>query len=91
MKEEKYFCDKCKKEVTHERDTCINVRIELRFPDRYYSSYRHESVKSLELCWDCAKNIGLKKIEPEEVKQTPPDIADKLYDILCDLGVQFES
>lgn len=57
MKQEKYFCDKCNKEITNMRDTCIKVEIIMRFPDKYYKSYRNEAVKSAELCWECAEKI----------------------------------
>lgn len=89
MKQEKYFCDKCGKEVTNNRDTCANIELRLKFPEKYYETYRQEAYKYLELCWECIEKLGLKKIEEKEKKQQVPDIGEKLYEILCDLGVNF--
>ena len=90
MKQEKYFCDKCGKEITNTRDTCASVELRLKFPDKYYETYRQEAWKNLELCWECIEKIGLKKIEDKQSKPKPPDINEKLYDILCELGVKFD-
>ncbi len=90
MKQEKYFCDKCNKEITHTRDTCANIELKLKFPEKYYAGYRNDACRVLELCWECIEKIGLKKIEDKQEKPKPPDIGDKLYEILCDLGVKFE-
>lgn len=90
MKQEKYFCDKCGKEITNKRDTCANIEIRLKFPEKYYGAYRNEAWENLELCWECIEKFGFKKIEEPQAKLKPPDINEKLYDILCELGVKFQ-
>lgn len=92
MKEEKYYCDKCKKEVSNNQDTCLKVVIKIKYPEKYYASnYWSEKEKEFLLCYDCCKIIGIKPINKEmEKKQEVPDIKEKLYEILCDLGVKFD-
>lgn len=91
MKKELYYCDKCGGEITDTRDTCVNVKIELRYPDRYYETWQSEQSKNYELCFECAKIIGLKRVQKEERKLAVPSVENKLYELLQDLGVKFDN
>ena len=76
MKQEKYFCDKCKKEVSY--NELSSIVIEFKNFD-----YRSGSRNSYDLCPTCCEKLGLIKrvIKENKIIQEAQDIKEKLYDI----------
>ena len=70
MKVEKYYCDKCKKEVKH--DGFISLRI---------GDVGNYEQKKIDLCGDCQEKVGIAKKEAGKV--TPVEsTAVQLYDVI---------
>lgn len=73
MKVEKYYCDKCKKEV--EKDGFVNLLI---------GDPRNYGRKGIDLCDDCQEKVGIVKKEGTEIKKVE-STAEQLYDIIAEI------
>lgn len=84
MTQEKYFCDKCKKEVKKSSDLFgIRVNVETRYLVNKFEGLS----KRLDLCEECGKKLDILHRRPEtpaEEKKVD-SIEDRLYDIVADL------
>jgi len=88
MKETKYYCDKCKKEVATLGEL-ITTQIKIE-PHNIYSSARQKfkSISSCkEYCDDCAEKLGFIKKEVIDQKIIyKPTTAEKLYDLVAEIA-----
>ncbi len=73
MKVEKFYCDKCKKEV--EKDGFLTLRI---------GDMRNYEKKKIDLCGDCQEKVGIVKKEGTETKKVETT-AERLYDIIAEV------
>ncbi len=82
MRQEKYFCDKCKKEVKSSGELG-SVSIKL---NEYKSGLRTIQL-NFDLCMECQEKVGLIKKVVKENKIVPEstDTKDKLYDIIVEI------
>ena len=73
MKVEKYYCDKCKKEI--EKDGVLSLRI---------GDMRNYEKKKIDLCVPCQEKVGIVEKKGTETKAVETT-AEKLYDIIADV------
>ena len=88
----KYSCDKCKKEVPTQKDLrCIEVKLKSY---KYDSSFKQKL--EIELCSECAENIGLVKrvVKDNTIVDELQDTKDELYKVVVrliqEIGIQVE-
>lgn len=64
MKETKYYCDKCNKEIGiagTQDEKSIDVNLTICFPEKEYSDYSKKVYSTFTLCNDCAEKHGVKR------------------------------
>ena len=91
MKEERFFCDKCKEPVFAQSD--LNAFRIGYDKSNYYGGRYMEIEVQYELCWNCAEKIGAVKRfvkEDKSVVQPVPDLKDRLFDIMGELAAYFK-
>ncbi len=88
MKEERFFCDKCKELVFAQSDL-KSFQIECGYTSlsglKVYVQYK--------LCLDCAEKIGAIErfvLNDKPIVQPVPDLKDRLFDIMAELVAHFK-
>jgi hypothetical protein len=84
MVETKYYCDKCKKEVTGKREGCLKVEIAFAFPEMYY--FTTSQKKEFLLCNDCLAKLSIKVPEKEPTEKVL-SVEDILIVLCEELGL----
>ncbi len=86
MREERFFCDRCKQQVPRQ-DALKLVVIRYNRPDDDGDWAAQDEV-GYDLCFNCAEKLGAvkqfkKKDEP--IVKPVPDLKDRLFDIIVEL------
>lgn len=81
MKQEKWFCDVCKKEVEKQKDL---KTVSLGFGNLYSSTYTY--AKIYDLCSDCRFKLGLIQSKPpSEDTHQQESIENRLFNIVAEI------
>lgn len=87
MKETKYYCDKCKKEIPEKR--LIKVEIKFVSSDSNYAFCE----KRKEICFECIINYGIepKPIEKQQALKNDVTFEEKFFNLLAEYGITQET